>query len=69
MAAVLGVSAEAIDEHTSPETVESWDSLLHMNLVLALEESLQVAFDPEEIASMLSYGGILQILERKTVTD
>jgi acyl carrier protein len=37
MATVLGVPVAAISESTSMDTVESWDSIKHMNLVLALE--------------------------------
>jgi len=39
-----GVTAES-----SPETIENWDSVHHLNLVLALEEEYGFQFSPEEM--------------------
>ena len=39
--------AEEINEESSPDTIESWDSLRHMNIVIALEEEFNVQFDTE----------------------
>lgn len=57
---VLGLPPEAIADQSSPETVESWDSLKHMNLVLALEEEFGVRFSDESIVSMLSVRSIIE---------
>ena len=37
MATVLGITADSINGDTSMDTVEAWDSIKHMNLVLAIE--------------------------------
>src|SRR5438445_6250801 len=34
---------------SSPETVESWDSVQHLNLILAVEEEYGFQFSPEEM--------------------
>jgi len=52
---VLGVPAESIDEGTSTDTVESWSSLEHLNLILALEEEFGVEIPDEEAADITSY--------------
>lgn len=53
---------EQINENSSPDTIEAWDSLKHMNLILALEESLNVQFTDEQIVEMLSMELILAVL-------
>lgn len=65
---VMGVSFEEINEDSSPDTIESWDSLKHMNLVLALEEELGVQFTDEEIVEMLSVELIIETLKDKDIT-
>lgn len=62
---IFGIPLEEIDEQSSPETIGSWDSLKHMNLVLALEEEFGVKFTDEEIMSMVSVELILGTLNRR----
>jgi acyl carrier protein len=52
---------EQIDENASQQNIEKWDSLGHLNLIVALEEEFDVSFEPEEIAEMTS----VQIIIRK----
>jgi acyl carrier protein len=49
----MGVPVNRLDGDSSPETVDVWDSLMHMNLVLALEEEFGVQFSDEQIMQML----------------
>ena len=64
MAAVFEIDAVFISEDSSPDTIEIWDSLHHMNLVVALEEEFGVVFDDEQIGDLLNYKLIkLAILE------
>ncbi len=58
----MDVPVEQINENSSPDTIEAWDSLKHMNLILALEESLNVQFTDEQIVEMLSMELILAVL-------
>lgn len=55
LAAVLGVPESEIGEETSMDTVPAWDSLRHLNLVLALEEQFAVSFSEEQSFEVLSY--------------
>jgi acyl carrier protein len=61
---VLGVPADRITPETSPETVETWDSLQHLNLVLALEAELGIQFDADDIDGMQSIGEIVELSGR-----
>jgi len=55
MTSVLKMDISEIDENTSLESVETWDSLRHINLIIALEEEFGIQFSGEEIVNMLSY--------------
>ena len=65
IADVLALDAKAIDEFTVKDSTASWDSLNHINLIVALEQEFQVSFDVSEIESMQSYSEILETLARK----
>jgi acyl carrier protein len=65
MADVLDLDPQAIDGRTAMDTIESWDSLTHINLCLNLEQDFQIAFTVTEIEAMLSYGDILRVLREK----
>ena len=62
MSAVFEISIDQISEDSSPDTIESWDSLKHMNLVIALEEEFDCQFSDSEILDLLSYKLIMTIL-------
>jgi acyl carrier protein len=65
MAAIFKISADEIDENTSPDTVEKWDSLQHINLVSSLEEEFNIRFNDEEIVEMMNFGLIVFIIKQK----
>lgn len=55
MAAVFDVPATEITEDASAHDINGWDSLKHMNLVLALEEEFDIHFDEAEIPSLVNF--------------
>lgn len=62
---VLGVPASSLTPSSSPETIESWDSVQHLSLVMALESSLGVQFAPEDIEKMRTVGDIERLVAMK----
>jgi acyl carrier protein len=62
---VLHVPAAKLSAESAPESIESWDSVQHLNLVLALESQFGIEFEPEEIDQMKSIGKIASLVERK----
>ena len=66
---VLGTPIEEIDEDSSPDTIETWTSSAHLNLVLALEAEFQVCFSDEDATEMLSVRLIEMILADLRVHD
>jgi acyl carrier protein len=55
MATVFEVEPADINDSSSPDTIAKWDSLHHMNLIVALEEEFNVSFKEEDISNMLNY--------------
>jgi acyl carrier protein len=60
---VMGIPVEKINEDSSFDNIAEWDSLNHMNLVLALEEEFGVQFSDEQIVNLLSVGVIIKTLK------
>jgi acyl carrier protein len=60
---ILGVPPDRIDEDSSPDSIEDWDSLKHMNLVMALEQEFHVQFTDEQIIELLNVKLIILTLE------
>ena len=54
LASVLEVPAEEIPGDASTDTIEAWDSLAHMNLILAVEDAFGVTIPDEEAADLTS---------------
>ncbi|MBL9039383.1 MAG: acyl carrier protein [Archangium sp.] len=52
---VLDIAPESITDATSQDNVETWDSLRHLTLILALEEQFGISFPDEEAANLSSY--------------
>ena len=65
IAQVFQLPAEQVSLDSSPETVETWDSLQHLNLVLALEQEFAIQFTPEEIEELISVRAIVAVLDVK----
>jgi acyl carrier protein len=63
MGTVLEVPADSVGPGTDMDTVESWDSLRHLTLVLALEQEFGVQIDDEDAGSITSYPLIKLVLE------
>jgi acyl carrier protein len=63
IATVLEVPADTVGPGTDMDTVEGWDSLRHLTLVLSLEQEFGVSIDDEDAGSITSYPLIKLVLE------
>jgi acyl carrier protein len=61
---IFGIPADRITAESSPETIENWDSMQHLNLVLAIEEKFGVQLDPEVIEQMTNIGAVATLVEK-----
>ncbi len=65
LSAVLGVAETDLSDDSSPDSLPSWDSVTHLNLVVSLEEAFGVAFSPEETMELTSLRLIRLMLDEK----
>ena len=54
-----------VDENTTTATIENWDSLKQIELMIACEEEFDVRFSMQQMISAASVREILQILLEK----
>jgi len=65
MGDVFNVDVNSINNESSPDNIGHWDSLKHMNLIVALEEEFDIEFDDDEIVDSMNYTLIVNILSSK----
>ena len=56
---IFQASAGTISTKTTSDDVEKWDSMNHINMILALEQEFGIRYDEEQVVSMLSVGEII----------
>lgn len=54
MSDIFSVPVERITLESSPDTIDAWDSLQHLNLMLALEQEFGLKIAPEEMERLVS---------------
>ena len=62
---VLAVPPESLDRASSPASIQKWDSLHHLSLILGVEERFGVQFEPEEMDRLTTFGQFETCLEEK----
>mgnify|MGYP003995503277 FL=1 len=67
LADIFKIDAQSINEDTSVDNVEKWDSLTHLNLVLALEDAFNITFTEEQTVEILNYPLIKLVLQEHGV--
>jgi acyl carrier protein len=58
VATVFGVEPADVTMDDSPESIAAWDSVNHIQLILALEAEYGVRFDPGELADLMSVAAV-----------
>ena len=62
---VFGIPLEEVTLESTQDDIEKWDSLQHINLVMALEQNFSIEILPEEIGEMGKIGDVVQVVEGK----
>jgi acyl carrier protein len=52
-----------VQEHDSVDTIETWDSLSHLQAVMAIEDEFCVKFDTQEIYKLDSVAAFIRVLK------
>ncbi len=54
-----------VGEHTTAADIDDWDSLEHINLVVAVERHFGMKFTMGEVAGMENVGAMADIIEER----
>jgi acyl carrier protein len=65
---VLEMPEQQISESLSAEDTSNWDSIRHLNLVMALEEAFAVSFSSDELGRLTSYRAIADALAQRGIS-
>ncbi len=68
MSIVFGIDIALISDDASPDNIPNWESLNHMNLIVALEEEFDIEFTDDQIVEILNYKLLKSILEEHEIT-
>ena len=66
LSSILNVDREALSPQSSRDSLEEWDSIKHMYVVLALEEEFSVEFSDDEISNLVSVSDLMHAMTKKT---
>ena len=67
LAIISEVTKIGVDELLKKENEPKlWDSLLHVELVIMLEDEFDIFFEQEEISEMTTVKKIVELIERKS---
>ncbi len=55
MSAVFGVDVDTINEDSSQDNIEGWESIRTLDLIVALEEEFGVTIPLEEVGNMTNF--------------
>jgi acyl carrier protein len=59
---VFTVTKDKLNEQFSNETAGNWDSIRHLSLITAIEDSFNIMLDTEDILGFTSYAVGMKIL-------
>lgn len=68
VADVVGVPRAQISLETSTDNVEGWDSLVIVNLLMAIEGEFSVSLQPEDAEELVSVKRIVALLKSRGVS-
>ncbi len=58
MSSVFGIDASQLNADASSTTIAEWDSVRHLQLMLAVEEEFGLQFEVDELVSLRSLASI-----------
>jgi acyl carrier protein len=67
LADVFGISSDEVTMSLAAGSIEAWDSIGHLEMILAVEQEFGVQFAPERIAELTTVGRLYGALEASGV--
>lgn len=54
-----------VNESTTADDIEDWDSLEHINLIVAVEQEFNIKFNMGEVTTMKNVGDMVDIIIKR----
>ena len=67
MAVIFDTTEENISDDAEPLKIDKWDSLNHLQLIVALEQEFNIKFSDDELTELLNLVLITTIIQSKIV--
>jgi len=68
VASVINVSAAELTPQSGPENLPAWDSLAHIGIIAAIEETYRVQLTMPEILAIRTIADLRNMLEKRGVS-
>jgi acyl carrier protein len=65
MTQLFSLPPGSLTAESSMETVEQWDSLQHINVIVDIEQHFNITMSPEEVMQLHSVQAIVDLVELK----
>jgi acyl carrier protein len=62
---VLDNDSLKLTEATTADTVEDWDSINHVRLLIGIESDMGIQFETDEVSSVKNVGGLIDLITAK----
>lgn len=65
IADVFALNVDEVSAAATADSTPAWDSINHLNLILALEQRFGISFDPEQIPAVTSVQALADAVAAK----
>jgi acyl carrier protein len=62
---VFGDDALVVSEALTAEDVPAWDSLSHLNMIVAVEKAFGIRFSVRDVRSLKNVGELIELVKKK----
>lgn len=65
LAELLKMDVAELNETSGMDNIEVWDSLKHMNIIIAFEEEYKIVFEDDEIGEITTVRVLYEVIKEK----
>ena len=64
VAKILDIDGKKINENTSPENTELWDSFNHLLIISEIEKEFDIIINLDKISEIKNFGDLIKIINK-----
>lgn len=65
MSSVFEIDESALNEDSSIDNVENWDSIRHLNLILAIEDEFSITIPDDQVGDLVNFSLVELIIKEQ----